>query len=1017
MKLLRKIFFILSLTALTVALTVMLGSCGDCIHTVTTKWETTREATCGLEGEKTCKCIDCGETLTASIAKTGHLYSKYKYDDNETCTFIGTSTATCEGCGITKTETNDGNPYEHTYFDGVCSLCGDTMTLLDSWNVSASDSDSVTVKVYKAADGHYELDVTGSGAMRDFSDGEAAPWDVYKSNITTLHFYEGVKRIGDRAFRNLAVADHIYVEKGLESFGTKVFADGFSASITHVYDIATWVSFEFEDDDVPSIYNTTLIYVGDVVIDSAGKKSVENRSTSVGDLVIPEGVEKINPYAFYNCAHLLTITLPSTINEIGDWAFYGCKRLDEIHIPDLDVWCKIDFAENYSNPLSVGGNLFVDGVLVQHLIIPDSITSISEGAFEGASCILKLTLGTGLTEIPDYAFYNCFNIEEIEFSSKIESIGNWAFYGCDSLVKLDLPENVKNVANDAFRDCTRLAFVSTGGITTLGDSVFSGCRELIHITLDTSLTSINETAFAGCHKIIEIKNLSALDISGYEFANGALHVYTTDEPSKITVTNNVDDDDNNGLIFYVDGDVRLLIGYVGDKTKLTLTSEIAGGSFSVYERAFYRSYVKELTIGEGVLSFYKDAFLETSITSVTIPSVEAWCEISFVGASSNPLYYATKLLIGDSEKEVTEITIPEATKSIPAYAFAGLGQIKSFTLHSGITSVGKDAFFECVSAIKTSNYVSYIDKWAVAIDKTKTSVSFLASTKNFADGIFEGTVFDTVSADASLLPLLPKDRVVKLTVTGGEILANMFADFTKLDSLSISSTIKKDDIDTQAFVGCTATKISVSAAHLSLFDAEGITSLTIVSGAIKREDTAPYSSIKSLTITAGVTSAEKASFKGFTSLESVQINGGLTSLPEEMFAGCTALKTVNLHTGMITIGNKAFDGCTQAMSYEKGSYYISGWLVGVDEGAEYAIILADTLGIANGVFTSSSTIKAVYYFERAAFWDAIRKNTGSNTKLNSVTVYNYREIPPYSVGNFWHYVDNVPTPWPPYVPK
>lgn len=1015
MKLLRKIFFIISLTALTVALTVILGSCGECVHAVTTKWEITREATCELEGEKTSQCIDCGETLTESIEKKSHVYGEYQYDDNATCSFIGTSTATCEGCGITQSKTNDGNPYGHTYFDGICSLCGDTMTLLDSWDASAGDTDSVTVKVYKAADGHYELDVTGDGSMRDFSDGEAAPWDVYSSNITTLHFYEGVTRIGDRAFRNLSVADHVYVEKGHKTFGTKVFAEGYTAAITHVYDIATWVSFEFEDNGAPQIYNTTLIYVGDVVKDDAGKKRVENRSTTVGDLEIPEGVEKINPYAFYNCAHMLTVTLPTTVNEIGDWAFYGCKRLTEVHIPSLDVWCKISFAENYANPLIVGGSLFVDSELVQHLAIPDSITTITKGAFEGATCISKLTLGSGLTEIPDYAFYNCFNIEEIEFSSQLQTIGAWAFYGCDSLVKLEIPENVKTVKNDAFRDCTRLAFVSTGGVSALGDSVFSGCRELVHVTLNANLTEISENAFSGCEKVIEIRNLTSLDISEYGFAEGVLNLCGTDDPSKITIISNAESENDNGLIFYVDGDTRLLIGYVGDRSELTLADGLVDGSFEIYKKAFYRGYIKKLVIEGGVTSFHKDAFLETSITSVTIPSVEAWCAISFDGASSNPLYYATQLFIGDGESEVTEITIPDAITAIPAYAFAGLGQIKSFTLHDGVVSVGRDAFLECVSAMKTSNYVSYIDKWVVSVDKTRASVSFLASTRNFADGVFDGAVFDTASANASLLSMLPKDKIVKLTVTGGELTADALAEFTSLESLSINSTIKLDDIDPQAFRGCTATKISVTAACLPLFDASKITSLTIVGGDIKREDTAAYSGIKELTVTTGVTSAEKASFKDFTSLEKAQITGGLSSLPEEMFAGCTALKSVSLHTGMITVGKNAFDGCTQAMSYERGSYYISSWLVGVDENAEYAVVRADTLGIASGVFTSSSTVKSVYYFERSAFWDAVRKNTGSNTKLNEVTVYYYREIAPYMSGNFWHLVDDVPTPWPPYV--
>ena len=49
--------------------------------------------------------------------------------------------------------------------------------------------------------------------------------------------------------------------------------------------------------------------------------------TSLKNLVVPEGVERINYGCFRDCSALENITLPNTLNYIGPSAFYNCKAL------------------------------------------------------------------------------------------------------------------------------------------------------------------------------------------------------------------------------------------------------------------------------------------------------------------------------------------------------------------------------------------------------------------------------------------------------------------------------------------------------------------------------------------------------------------------------------------------------------------------------------------------------------------------------------------------------------------
>lgn len=992
---------------------ILLTSCGECSHPVMSDWTVTREPTCVLEGEKSAKCGDCGQILTQTIAKKKHVFGNYVPNDDSTCNFIGTATAKCENCPAKETKLQDGNPYGHTYFDGVCSLCSDKMELIDSFDASMTDQDTVTVKIYKGTDGHYELDVTGSGNMRDYTAEDAAPWNKYSSYITTIHFYEGVESIGDMAFYELSLAKFLYVEKGLKSFGKDVFGKGYYPAITHVFDMPTWVSFDFEDEGVPAIYNTTLMYVGEVIKGEDGSRKVEKRSTTVGDLILPEGVESINPYSFYNCAHMMSITLPDSIKKIGDYAFYGTSRLGEVHVGLLDTWLGIEFGKNHANPLSFAGNLWIADELTREIVIPANITKLNEGVFNGCTSIMKLKIEGELTEIPSYAFYECSKLESIEFGNSVKSIGAWAFYGCRSLKSVTLPDSVEAIGENAFADCIRLYSLDVGnGLCEIGETVFTGCRELVSVKLGKNVTKIAQNAFLGSKKIIEVCNLSSLDISGLNFLNNAVYVYGEGEGSRISI---LTEGDASGLVFYRDGIGTYLVGYAGETTKLKLSREILGEDFAVYKMAFYRSYIKELIIGEGVTSFHKDAFLDCSISSVSVPSVLVWCNISFESETANPFYVAEKLFVEGGEKEITEITIPTEVTAIPAYAFAGLGQIKTFALHDGIKSIGKGAFLGCLRAFTETNNVSYIGKWAVEVDKTKSNATFKSDTVGFADGIFDGTNLTDITLDAGVLPILPKDTVKSLTISGGKIASGAFKEFTALESVSLSSSISKDSISEGAFDGCIATSVTASVAHLPSLRGEVVTSLTINGGSVKRTDVTHFTSLKSLTIVAGVNGIEKGCFKDFTTLESLAVRGGIYTIPDNAFEGCISLRNVSLHRDITTIGTDAFFRCALAMKYEHGGYYIDNWLISVIGGEDYAIILAETVGIANGALPASSPVRTIYFMERSAYWTVIRKNTSANSAIDNCAIYYYREIEPYTEGDFWHFVDGKPTPWPPYV--
>ena len=105
-------------------------------------------------------------------------------------------------------------------------------------------------------------------------------------------------------------------------------------------------------------------------------------SSFVKTVKIPDSVTSIGEYAFYECSSLTSVEIGDSVTSIGEGAFSGCSSLTNLYISDLESWLNVSLYNSYSHPLySVGGNLYIDGVLATDIEIPDTVTSIGNYAF------------------------------------------------------------------------------------------------------------------------------------------------------------------------------------------------------------------------------------------------------------------------------------------------------------------------------------------------------------------------------------------------------------------------------------------------------------------------------------------------------------------------------------------------------------------------------------------------------------------------------------------------------------
>ena len=87
----------------------------------------------------------------------------------------------------------------------------------------------------------------------------------------------------------------------------------------------------------------------------------------------------------------------------------------------------------YSNPLRYAESLYLDGQLVEDIVVPDSVTSISNYAFDSFGGINSLTITGGVRDIGEWAFGNCKNLTSIIINESVNSIGYDAFFSCYEL--------------------------------------------------------------------------------------------------------------------------------------------------------------------------------------------------------------------------------------------------------------------------------------------------------------------------------------------------------------------------------------------------------------------------------------------------------------------------------------------------------------------------------------------------------------------------------------------------------
>ncbi|MBQ3596346.1 MAG: leucine-rich repeat protein [Clostridia bacterium] len=256
--------------------------------------------------------------------------------------------------------------------------------------------------------------------------------------------------------------------------------------------------------------------------------------------------------------------------DVWEKPFTAKSLLDAPLLSDISVYARFAPTEIMANfNFTLTSTTFsITGIIdktITEIIVPDCVTSISQGAFDGCDSLTSIEIPDSVTSIGKYAFSGCSSLTKVNYTGTIDQwvkisfsdfdsnplyyaknlyindvlvtevnitnatkinscafsgcssiysivigdsvtyIGSCAFYGCDSLTSIEIPDSVTRIGVGAFSGCSSIySIVIPDSVTTIGPYAFDDCTSLYSVVIGDSVKRIGNEAFRGCSKLTSI---------------------------------------------------------------------------------------------------------------------------------------------------------------------------------------------------------------------------------------------------------------------------------------------------------------------------------------------------------------------------------------------------------------------------------------------------------------------------------------------------------------------------------
>ena len=464
----------------------------------------------------------------------------------------------------------------------------------------------------------------------------------------------------------------------------------------------------------------------------------------------------------------------------------------------------------------------------------------------------------------DSNFRGCTNLKSAKLPKIQELTGN-DFEGCTSLQSVELG-NVTNIAGGAFEGCTSLQNVDLKNVTSIEEKAFNECTSLQNVDLNPNITNIGSQAFSNCPFLTKIENI--------------------DFPNCTSIGDNV------------------FIGLKNIKAvKLPQCKSIGQYAFSGCEQ------LKDISI-PNITSLGTNAFTGCQINQLTLPEC-----IETLGYQNIPYIVINATNVPELSsrfEDNTVISVPN--EALNAYKTADVWKENS----NQIFALGTQFDYD-VKTTAQNNAPGLLQQ----LDRNNLNSVVTLKISGTING-YDIMLFRNKMDNLHHLDLSDADIVANPYeyyegyCTKDSVLDNYsFSGLNKLISIKLPKSLKETN---QAFNECKYLKSVVLPDNIqnlgfgtfascsSLENVEFKKCKAIGDHAFER------SSIKQLTLPAGLESIGENAFKDCASLASITLSDGLKEIKMQAFENCRSLKSIAIPNGVETIEPRTFAECKSLKS-------------------------------------------------------------------------------------------------------